>query len=149
MAYNNYPQQQPRQQQWQGAPYKQPYNQPQQQIIKRSGATYTKMRKGKHEGLDCVNAWKAGKNGMLTASAFPVDGVIHVGKDKGHEFMRYVVTVTNASMGTNSTYWCLMRLDTKKINISELGLVITPNGSGFTKSGKRVTGFFGKNFKSR
>ncbi len=117
------------------------------QQFKKSGVTYTTMRKGKMEGLIAVNAWRKTQHGLMSASAFPVDGVIHVGRESGHEFMRYVVDVTNSSAGTKSTYWCLMRLDTKKIVIKELSLVISPNGSGQTASGKQVKGFFGRNFK--
>ena len=119
-----------------------------QQQFKKSGATYTRMKNGKFEGLICVNAWRKTKQGLMRASAFPVDGVIHVGKEKGNEFMRYVVNVVNSSTGQTSTFWCLMRLDTKIINIKELSLCISTNGSGTTASGKRVSGYFGRNFKS-
>lgn len=114
---------------------------------KRSGAKYTSIRNGKlaGTGLDAVNAWKLTRNGLLTASAFPVDGVEHQGQR--NDFLRYVVTVANASAGTTQTYWCLMTKSTRKIVIKELGLVISPNGSGKTKGGKVVTGFFGKNHK--
>jgi hypothetical protein len=117
------------------------------QQFKKSGATYSVMRKGKFEGLIAVNAWRKTGHGLMVASAFPVDGVVHVGREKGNEFMRYVVDITNSSAGTKSTYWCLMRLDTKMIVISELSLVISPNGSGLTASGKQVKGYFGRNFK--
>lgn len=116
---------------------------------KRSGATYTKMRKGKFEGELAVNAWRKTRAGLMKASAFPVDGVVHTGKDKGHEFMRYVVNISNSSTGTNETFWCLMRLDTKMIVIKELSLVISPNGSGYTSSGKKVSGYFGANYRRR
>lgn len=130
--------------------YPQPFRQPTPVMQpKRSGATYTKMRKGKHEGLICVNAWRKTRYGLQTASCMPVDGVEHIGKEKGHSFMRYVVNLSNTSMGTNETYWCVMRLDTKTIVIKELGLCITPNGNGVTSSGKRVSGYFGSNFKRR
>jgi len=117
------------------------------QDTKKSGSTYTTMRKGKNEGLIAVNAWRKTQHGLMSASCFPVDGVVHVGQQNGHEFMRYVVDITNSSAGTKNTYWCLMRLDTKTIVIQELSLVISPNGSGVTGSGKRVTGYFGRNYK--
>lgn len=120
-----------------------------EQITKKSGATYTKIKNGKREGLICVNAWRSTKNGLMKASCFPVDGVEHTGEQKGHSFMRYVVNITNSSAGTHETFWCLMRLDTKVIVIKELGLCITPNGNGYTKSGKRVSGYFGRNFRTR
>lgn len=124
-------------------------NQNFQDDAKKSGAVYTKIRKGKLEGHLAVNAWRKTKNGLMKASAFPVDGVEHKGKQNGHFFMRYVVDIVNESAGTKQTFWCLMRMDTKKIVINELNLVISPNGQGYTSSGKRVTGFFGANYRRR
>ena len=114
-----------------------------QQKVKKSGAIYSRIKKGKNEGAMCVNAWRKTKNGLLTATAFPVDGVEHT-SEAGNISLRYVVEVVNRDMGTTQTYWCLMQKASKKIFISELGLVISPNGNGVTSSGKRVTGFFGK-----
>ena len=116
-----------------------------QQKVKKSGAIYSRIKKGKNEGAMCVNAWRKTKNGLLTATAFPVDGVEHT-SEAGNISLRYVVEVVNRDMGTTQTYWCLMQKASKKIFISELGLVISPNGNGVTSSGKRVTGFFGKVF---
>ena len=116
-----------------------------QQNVKKSGATYSRIKKGKNEGGVCVSAWRKTKNGLLTARAFPVDGVEHT-SEAGNISLRYVVEVVNRDMGTTQTYWCLMQKASKKIFISELGLVISPNGNGVTSSGKRVTGFFGKVF---
>lgn len=110
---------------------------------KKSGAVYSRIKKGKNEGGTAVNAWRKTKNGLVTASAYPVDGVEHTSQ-AGKVSLRYVVEVVNRDMGTTQTYWCLMAKDSRKIFIQELGLVISPNGSGTTSSGKRVTGFFGK-----
>lgn len=116
---------------------------------KKSGATYSKISKGKMEGLTAVNAWRKTQHGLMEAKCFPASREIHKGKQNGHDFLRYTVEITNKSIGTSQTYWCLMRMDTRKIVIQELGLVISPNGSGYTASGKRVTGFFGRNVKTR
>lgn len=148
-------------QKWQGTPfnnapayapvYNQPYNQTnkKQDGNKRSWAVYTKMKKGKFEGLTCVNAFRQTRFGLQTVTAFPVDGKVHTGKEKGHDFMRYVVTLSNPALGTTTTFWCLMRLDTKIIVIPELSVCITPNGNGYLKGGKRVSGYFGRNYKPR
>ena len=120
------------------------------QQVKRSGATYTKLKNGKYadSGLFTVKAWRKTKFGLQVADAYPYgDGTIHVGKLKKHEHVTYTVTISNQSMGTSQVYYTLMRLDTQKINIPELGLVISPNGSGRTASGKNVKGFFGRNRK--
>ena len=111
--------------------------------VKKSGAVYSRIKKGKNEGGIAVNAWRKTKNGLVTASGYPVDGVEHSSKD-GKISLRYVVEVVNRDMGTTQTYWCMMAKDSKKIFIQELGLVISPNGNGITSSGKRVTGYFGK-----
>lgn len=118
----------------------------QRQDVKKSGATYTKMRKGKFEGFMAVSAWRKTKAGLMTAKGFPVSDVEHM-SEKGNGFLRYAVDVT--MNGMTQTYWCLMSTKTQKININELSLVISPNGSGVTSSGKRVTGFFGANYKRR
>lgn len=113
--------------------------------VKKSAATYSRIKSGKHEGLMAVNAWRKTKNGLVTASCFPVDGIEHQSKD-GKTSLRYVVEVVHRDMGTTQTYWTLMSKDSKKIFIKELGLVISPNGNGISSSGKRVTGYFGKAF---
>lgn len=127
------------------------YNNQQQQqpVFKRSGVTYSKFKRGKFAGsdLECVNAWRKTKYGLVTASAQPLDGAIHIGKEKGHEFLCYVVKVVNHATGGSQIYTCTMRMDTRKIVLKDLGWVISPNGQGTTRSGKRVTGFFGKNHK--
>jgi hypothetical protein len=126
----------------------------QQQQFKKSGATYSKITKGNSEGFLIVNAWRMTAAGLMTAKATPMGdfndkreflGVtVHVGKDKGNEFVRYKVEVL--INGVLQKFYTLMRLDTKKISIRELNLVISPTGQGMTKSGKRVTGYFGSNY---
>lgn len=120
------------------------YNGNNQQNYKKSGAVYSKIKSGKNEGAYCVNAWRKTRNGLMKASAFPA-GDKQYESGKGNAFMRYAVEISNADAGTHQTYWALMSLATQMIYIKELGLVISPNGSGYTKSGKRVYGYFGKN----
>lgn len=116
------------------------------QDVKKSGSVYSRIKTGKMEGMTCVNAWRKTKNGLMTASAFPVDQTEHIGDKSKNTFIRMAVEIKNADLGTRQTYWCLMQKESKKIVISELGLVISPNGNGVTSSGKRVTGYFGKIF---
>ena len=153
MAYNNknyqggYNQQGYGQQRQGGYQQQQPrYQQAPPPAPKRSAAKYTVMVKGKNAGLECVNGFKAGKQGMLIFSAFPVDGREHTSQT-GNVFLRYVVTVVHKGTGTTSTYWCLMSKRTRKISIKELSLVISPNGNGHTASGKAVTGTICRNTK--
>ncbi|MGK4568283.1 hypothetical protein [Flavobacterium sp. 3HN19-14] len=121
-----------------------------QQAPKKSGANYTKIKKGGAEGFYAISAWRKTRYGLMTAKAFPCQekggGVVtHKGKEKGHEHIRYAVDVV--MNGQSQTYFCLFRVDTQKILINELGLCISPNGSGYTSSGKCARGFFGSPFK--
>jgi hypothetical protein len=125
---------------------------------KRSGATYTMMKtNGPYDGHWAVNAWCFLNGVLVTASAFPVFektkdilGVktsstqvkVHYGNEKGNEFVRYAVTLTQGIQ--TAKYFTIMNLKTKKLYIQELGMFISPNGSGTTKKGKNVTGTFAK-----
>lgn len=144
------------------APYKQSYNQPQQQQqqpqYKRSGAVYSKIRNGSFEGDIIVNAWRATKMGLMQATVAPYAGAGNKGLERvtsngksgnqDKEYQKMICTIKNTTVGTSTTYHVLMNVKTQVIVIQELGLCITPNGSGVTRKGKRVTGYFGKNFKS-
>lgn len=112
--------------------------------VKKSGATYTKIKKGKNEGLYAVNAWRKTRNGLMIAKAFPAGGDEVIESQRGNEFVRYAVEISVPNVGTSQTYWALMNKKTRLIPIKELGLVISPNGNGITGSGVRVTGYFGK-----
>jgi len=120
------------------------YKNNQQQQYKKSGASYTKIRKGGSEGFYHVNAWKSSKQGLITASCFPLsakDEVPKIHKSDRNDFITYVITI---KQGINvNTYFSLMNLTSRKIYIKELGWIISPNGSGVTRSGKKVTGYFG------
>jgi len=111
---------------------------------KKSGASYTKIRAGGSEGFYHVSAWKSSKQGLITASCFPLsakDEVPKIHKSDRNDFITYIVKV---KQGINvSTYFSLMNLTTRKIYIKELGWIISPNGSGVTRLGKKVTGYFG------
>ena len=132
-------------------------NQPQpQQQYKSSGAKYTKIKSdGPKDGYYHVAAWRMTKQGLMKATAMPLQsysesgkplGVIeHVGEQKGHTHIRYKVEIVCGAQYTK--FYTTMRLDTRMLVIRELGLVISPNGNGVTRSGKRVTGYFGRNYK--
>lgn len=133
---NNYPRQQNNQ------------NAPQ---YKKSGATYTKIKEGMKAGFFHVSAWRATKQGLMTASCFPQleyssdkpTGVkTFTGEQNGNSFIKYVVTIS--MNGMTQKYYALMPLQSRKIYIKELNLIISPNGQGMTKSGKKVRGYFGK-----
>ncbi len=130
----------------------------QKPIYKRSGAVYSRIRNGNFEGDTIVNAWRATRMGLMQATVTPYSGQGGKGREivnssgksgnQDKEYQKMICTIKNTTVGTNQTYHVLMNLKTQVIVIQELGLCITPNGSGVTRKGKRVTGYFGKNFKS-
>lgn len=139
--------------------YQAPQQQQQKAVYKRSGAVYSRIRKGNFEGDTIVNAWRATKMGLMQATVTPYSGQDGKGREivnsqgksgnQDKEYQKMICTIKNTTVGTNQTYHVLMNLKTQVIVIQELGLCITPNGSGTTRSGKRVTGYFGKNFKTK
>lgn len=116
---------------------------------KRSGAIYTKIRKGKFEGLTIVNAWNKSKGkGLITAKVAPYHKSEEiVTSAKGHEYLKMIAEITYTKTGQTRLIPVLMNMKTEVIAIQELGMVITTNGSGTTSSGKRVSGYFGTMFK--
>lgn len=129
---------------------------------KKSGAVYSTIRNknggnSAFEGEIIVNAWRVTSAGLMKAVCAPYSGENGKGRDivesngkSGNtpkEYQKMLCTVTNSSIGTSQIYHVLMNVKTKVIVISELSLCITPNGNGVTKSGKRVTGYFGRNFQ--
>ncbi|SNS02556.1 hypothetical protein [Flavobacterium sp. ov086] len=135
----------------------QPQQNQQAPIYKRSGAVYSKIRNGNFEGDTIVNAWRATKMGLMKATVTPYSGANGKGRDivnsqgksgnQDKEYQKMICTIQNTTLATTQTYHVLMNLKTQVIVIQELSLCITPNGSGTTRSGKRVTGYFGRNFK--
>lgn len=134
------------------------YSQENQNQFKKSGATYSKIKNGNFEGEIIVNAWRKTKFGLMVATCTPYSGqdgkgdkiVESVSEKTGlvKEYKKMICTIQNKSLGTSQTYHVLMNIKTQVIVISELSLCITPNGDGKTASGKRVKGYFGRNYKS-
>lgn len=128
-----------------------PYNNQPPPVFKSSGAVYSKIKNGNFEGDTIVNAWRKTKFGLMTATVTPYAGKSGAGTDlvqsDKHEYRKMLCTIKNASLGTSQMFHVLMNTKTKVISISEMSLCITPNGSGTTRSGKRVSGYFGRNFK--
>lgn len=126
--------------------------------FKKSGATYTKIKNGNFEGEVIVNAWRKTKYGLMTATCTPYSGagkkgleiVESVNEKTGlvKEYKKMICTIQNKAMGTSQTYHVLMNIKTQVIVINELSLCITPNGEGKTASGKKVRGYFGRNYKN-
>jgi len=138
------------------------------EIFKSSGATYKKITEGNFKGFFFVSAWKATKNGLITATCFPRSLKSGSPGDKNRsptgqvsfdvefkdpitnkkEIKTYARYRVDVKQGINvQTYYTFMNLETRKIVIKELNMVITPNGTGRTRSGKKVSGYFGKNYK--
>lgn len=115
-----------------------------QEEFKKSGAVYSKIKKGNFEGSTIINAWNVSKSkGLITCTVAPYHKTAVHTSEKGHEFQTMIAVVKYERSGVEKRMPCTMNLDTKVISLSEIGMCITPNGKGYTKSGKRVTGYFG------
>ena len=116
-----------------------------QQPSKKSGATYTVIRKGKFTDMIICNAWNKSKSkGLIVATVAPY----YASGDKvesktGNKYLKMMATVEFKTSGHKKLMPCLMNIATKVIVLKDMGMVITPNGSGKTSSGKKVTGYFG------
>lgn len=113
---------------------------------KRSGAKYSIIRNGKFEGGTIVNAWnKSRGKGLITAKVAPYkDSKEYTAKSSGKTYITMIAEVFYHNTGQKMLIPCSMNKNTKVIVLSDLGMVISPNGNGITSSGKKVTGYFGK-----
>jgi hypothetical protein len=119
------------------------YSNQNEQRFKKSGAKYTKISKGNFEGLTCVNAWKATKNGLVKCSVMPYHASNElVESERGNTYIKMIARI-DYGMGQERVIPCLMNEKTHVISLDEIGMCITPNGSGQTRSGKQITGYFG------
>jgi hypothetical protein len=116
---------------------------------KRSGAKFTMLKDGKHKGLYIVNAWNTSKSrGMITAKVAPYHASDKiVTSEKGNEYVKMMASIFYKRTGQTLLMPCLMNQETQVIVLKDLGMVITPNGTGRTRSGKAVSGYFGTMFK--
>ncbi|AGO47283.1 structural protein [Cellulophaga phage phi12:2] len=120
-------------------------NQPQ---FKKSGVVYSPI-KGR-DGLYMVNAWNASKKGLVLAKCFPYHAttdksgaILVVTSAKNNTYMKMMCEITYRKTGITRLLPCLMNIETQVIALSELGMVITPNGHGKTRNGKTAKGYFG------
>lgn len=147
---------------YQQTPQNRAYNNQQQDQFKSSGVTFTKLKNksgtDKGEALSgriMANAWRKTKNGLMTACVMPyvgegglgLDSVFsYKGESKQKEYHKVLVTVLY--MGQSTVYPCLMNVKTKTTVIEKLQLVISDTDKAKpTRSGKMVTGYFGRNFQ--
>mgnify|MGYP003144450066 CR=1 FL=1 len=113
---------------------------------KRSGAKYSVISKGDFKGFLIVNAWnKSRSKGMITAKVAPYkDSQEYTAKTSGKTYITMIAEVFYRDTGQKMIVPCSMNKQTRVIVLSDLGMVITPNGSGQTSVGVKVTGYFGK-----
>lgn len=148
MGYNNYPNRSNYGNQRQSYGNQRQYNgggQPRQQY-KKSWAVYGTIKQGKYAGAPFVIGFKKSRQGLIKASVMPYKGTAIVKSKNGHEYIKMIAEVTVD--GLNPTLVpCLYSKTTKKVVLDSMSMVISPNGSGTLRSGRRVTGFFGNNYK--
>lgn len=124
-----------------------PQNKPQ---FKKSGAKYSKITKGNYVGLTIINAWNKSKSkGMITVSVAPYHkSKVFKAKKNGNEYQTMLARVNYLNTGVEKVIPCCMNTKTMVVGLTELGMCISPKGSGQTSSGKHVTGYFGTFKKS-
>lgn len=116
-----------------------------QQRAKKSGATYTKIKQGQFEGLTIVNAWLKTKDLLLTLKIAPYNKTVKgdkadlVKSQSGKEYLKYICEAVYSN-GNHRIIPVMYSMQTRKIAIPELNLLVTPNGNGVTSSGKKVSG---------
>ena len=117
--------------------------------VKRSGATYSKISKGNHVGSTIVNAWNKIKGrGLITAKVAPYKDTKVYENAKGETKQTMIAEVFYHNSGITKIIPCSMNQATQVIVLSELGMCISPNGNGYTSSGKIAKGYFGTFNKS-
>lgn len=116
---------------------------------KKSGVIYSKIKKGTYEGATIINAWNKSKSkGLITAKIAPYHKSEEiVTSEKGHEYMKMICELTYQKTGQTKLIPCLYNMKSQRIILSDIGMMISPTGSGTTSSGKRVSGYFGTMFK--
>nr|WP_116219463.1 hypothetical protein [Allomuricauda sp.] len=116
------------------------------QAPKRSGAKYSIIRQGKFEGQTIINAWnKSRGKGLITAKVAPYgDSKEYTAPSSGKTYITMIAEITYHNSGHTRIIPCSMNKATKSVVLSDIGMVITQNGSGLTSSGKKVSGYFGK-----
>lgn len=113
--------------------------------FKMSGATYSPIKEGNFKGLLIVNAWNKSKGrGMITCTVSPYKGSKNYTSGSGNEYMTMIANVLFHKSGNEMLIPCSMNIQTKVIGLSKLGMCISPNGHGKTKSGKTAKGYFGR-----
>jgi hypothetical protein len=117
-------------------------------MVKKSGAVYSKIKNGNFEGMPIINAWRKTKMGLMTVKVAPYHASKDIVKSERNDFVKMIAEI-KLPTGQIQIEPCLMNTTNKKIVLQKMGLVISPIGQGFTSSGKRVTGYFGKNYISR
>lgn len=119
------------------------------QAVKRS-ACYTDKTK---DGAMYLYGWKSTRNAMLSFSAFPPiedgdtdsDGrKIRGTSGSGRDWERWLVKFQSSEYAESRLMSGFFYPDNRKLIIPELRMVANPNApSGYTSSGKRVSGYFG------
>lgn len=129
------------------ANYKRKSTNKKEEYVKRSGATYSKISdtKSKYVGKTIVSAWNVSKQkGLITCTVAPYKGSeVFVGKKLGNEYQKMIAKVFYHNSGIEKLIPCNMNTKTRVIGLESIRMCISPNGSGHTSSGKRVTGYFG------
>lgn len=128
-----------RQNNYGGYPQQQGYSQQQPpQRFKKSGAKYSIIKQGNFEGYPIVNAWMKTRQGLVKITIAPYRDTREV-ESKSNKFLTMIASI-KVGFNPPQIMPCLYNLTNKKIVLPNVGLLVTPNGGGMTRNGKRVTG---------
>jgi len=112
---------------------------------KKSGAVYSKTASGNYIGSTIINAWNKSKSrGLIKATVFVYEGTHEYTAPKtGNTFQTMMCKVFWMNSGVERLFPVSMNIKTKVVGIPDLGMCISPEGSGTTSGGKKVKGYFG------
>ena len=115
-------------------------------IISTNAFAAKELRQTDTKDFICLETKESTINCVTKVSIERDQEVINYTK-KQQELINLQILELQGKLSAKDTDKIQKELDDLKLVIKELGLVISPNGSGRTASGKNVTGFFGKNYR--
>lgn len=136
--------------------------------LKSSYSVFAKIKQGQHTGRFNITGVKILKGGIaMIANAHPRTGkdgnltyTVKKNVNDTTERIKYKVTVyTTDRPHLKEEFFATYNPETQVLNIPDLSMCITSNGDGYLKKwdnnlktfveGKRVTGYFGRNYKKK
>jgi hypothetical protein len=116
-------------------------------VFKRSGCT--KHASKTHKGAFFYTGWRKDRNGMVSFIAHRNNDNYETKSKTGNEFEKWTATITMPDKSQHLTP-CLLNVTNGKLLFNKFDYVANPNApEGYTRSGKRVKGYFGSKIKRK